>query len=223
MAGNELALVGGEINASTVSEALTLQLEDTLLRSPDAKTAAKEIAGDPKLLAEARDRLNLVSRLAAPIGREALYVAIQPLLIMFGPPDFGQDEEAESLKKAWFDLYAQAMADRPREAVEIAVAEWLRVGKPFFPKATELNALAEATAAEIQLIAYRLRRAVERANEHRPTPKKTPEEALAVKQMVEDMKGPDGRIQLAKSMDTVVPPSNRKATAEALRRMADYQ
>lgn len=223
MAGSELALVGGGINASTVSEALTPQLEDVLLRSADAKEAAKKVAATPALLAEARDKMSLISRLAGPITPDELYVALQPLLIMFGQPDFGQDEAAQELQGAWLELYIKALKDRPKEAIEIAVSEWLRKGKPFFPKPTELNALAEETADEIRLIEFRLKLAVRRADEHRPPPKKTPEEAQAVKQLVADLKGPDGKIHLSKSIDTVVPPSNRRATAEALRRMSDYQ
>ena len=223
MAGNELALVGGGINASTVSEALTQQLEDALLRATDAKEAAKKVSADPKLLAEARDKLSLVSRLAGPTTGDDIYVCLQPLLIMFGHPDFGQDDAASELQGAWLDLYIAALKDRPKEAIEIAVQEWLRNGKPFFPKPVELNKLAEETADEIRLIDFRLKLAVRRADEHRPAPKKTPEEALAVKALVNDLKGADGKIHLAKSVDTIVPPSNRRATADALRRLADYQ
>jgi len=224
MPDNELALVGGEINASTVSEALTAQLEDALLGASDAKEAAREIAKTPALLAEARDKLALVSRLARPLTPNEVYVALQPLVIMFGPPDFGQDEVAEEMQGAWFDICAKALKEHPREALDIAVSEWLRIGKPFFPKPTELNKLAEETSAEIKLIAFRLRMAVERADQHRPTPKRTPEDAAGIRAMVLEMKGADGRLHLApKSTTSVTPPTNRQATAAALRRLADYR
>lgn len=223
MADNELALPGGGINASTVSEALTAHLEDTLLQASDAKEAARKIAAHPRMLAEAREQLNLVSRLAQPIGGPDLYVAMQPLVIMFGPPDFGQDAVAQDLQRAWFDLYEQALKDHPREAIDIAVAEWLRIGKPFFPKPTELNKLAEDSTAEIRLIAFRLRHAVEKSDELRPPRKRTPEDAQIVGEMLADLRGPDGRIHLAKSTSEAIPPADRRATAEALRRLAQYR
>lgn len=223
MGGSELDLAGGGINASTVSEALTQQLEATLLSAGNAREAARKVSANPKLMAEAREQLGAVSRLAQPIGSTDLYVAIQPLVIMFGPPDFGQDEVAKELQKAWFDLYEAALKDHPREAIDIAVSEWLRVGKPFFPKPTELNALAEATTAEIRLIAFRLRVAVEKAEEVRPPRKRTPEDAQVVGEMLASLRGPDGRIHLAKSTASATPPTDRTATAEALRRLAQYR
>lgn len=224
MAGNELALVGGAINASTVSEALTQRLEDALLRASDAKEAAKEVGRAPELLTEARDKLALVTRLASSISGEELYVALQPLLILHGPPDFGADEEAETLKLAWFAIYEKALCQHPREAIDIAVSECIRLNKyNKFPLPGYLNELAEESSTEIRLIAFRLRLAVERADQHRPIPKRTPEDQAAVKQMADTLKGPDGRIQVAKSVNSVVPPSNRRATAEALRRLGgDY-
>lgn len=224
MADNELALVGGANSASTVSEALTQQLEAVLLKASDAKEAAKEVAADPKLLAEAREQYNLVARLAAPVSPSDLYICLQPLLILHGPPDFGQDEEAKGLQQAWLDIYTKALGDHPKEALEIAVSECIRLRKyNDFPKPGYLNELAQAASDEIRLIAFRLKKAVERADEHRPPPKRTPEDAQAVKGMIEEMKGKDGRIQLSKSPDSVVPPSNRSATAEALRRLTHYQ
>lgn len=224
MADNELALVGGEISASTVSEALTKRLEDVLLLSTDAKAAARTVVATPELLAEARDKLSLVSRLAAPIDRDSLYAAIQPLLIMFGPPNFGQDDVAEELQQAWFDIVLAALKDHPRESIDIAVSEWMRIGKPFFPKPSELNALAQEATDEIRLIAFRLRLAVTRADLHRPPPKRTEEETQEIKAMTAELRGPDGRIHLgAKSVQSVTPKTDRQATAEALRKMSDYR
>lgn len=219
---NELALQGGGINASTVSEALTQPLEKVLLEAADAKTAAREVGRSPKLLAEARDKLSLVSTLASPQSPSDLYVSIQPLVIMFGPPDFGQDAEGKTLQRAWFDIYASTLKEHPKEAIEIAVAEWLRVGKPFFPKPSELHKLAEESSAEIRLIAFRLRYAVERADEYRPAPKRTVEQTQEMKAMADKLRGPDGKIHLTQSTADVVPATDRSATAAALRRLAGY-
>jgi hypothetical protein len=202
MAGSELALQGGAINASTVSEALTKTLEDTLLAAGSAEAAAKTIARSPKLLAEAQEKLSLVLRLAAPISSEQLYAELQPLLIMFnGAPDFGQDPEADKLQVVWFDIYAKALAKMPVEAVNIAVSEWMRVGKPFFPKPSELHKLAEPTATEINMIAWRLKKSVEDAAQHR-TVDKSPEEIERVKAMIDELRGPDGKISLASILRT---------------------
>lgn len=199
MAEQELALVGGAINASTISEALTPQLEEALLKAEDATTAAKTIAASPKLLAEARDKLSLISRLAGPTEAEDLYVCMEPLLIMFGAPDFGQDQGASKLQKAWFALYVQALKDMPRESIEIAIQLWLQKGKPFFPKPTELYALAEKEALEIRLIAHRLKRAVERAAEHKPVPRKA-DDVKRARELIAGLKDRDGRIRLGKSI-----------------------
>lgn len=175
-------------------------------------------------MAEAREQMGLVARLARPLTADELYKCLGPLLILHGPPDFGQDDAGEKLSQAWREIYTKALCHHPREAIEIAVSECIRLRKyPDFPQPGYLNELAQATTDEIRMIEFRLKLAVRRADEHRPPPKRTPEEAQAVKAMVAEMKGPDGRIQLAKNMDTVVPASDRSATANALRRLADYQ
>lgn len=224
MADNELALVGGAINASTVSECLTQRLENTLLEAADAKEAAKAVAADPKLLAEARDRLNVVSRLAGPTPKDEVYNVLQKLVVMYGAPDFGQDAEAVAMQKVWFDIYYDVLKNHPREALDLAVFEVLRTRKySSFPQAAEISAMAQEATDEIRLIAFRLQLAVKRADEHKPAPKRTMEDTAAVRQMMAGLRGPDGRIQLGagKSMDSVVPPSDRRATAEALRKLAD--
>lgn len=195
----ELLLLGGEINASTVSDALTPSLEKVLLEAQDAGTAARKIAAVPALMAEVKEKVNLVTRLASPIGSDGVYIALQPCLIMWGPPDFGSDKEADAMAKAWIDIYAKALKDLPKEALEIAVSEWFRTGKPYFPRPTELNKLAQETAAEIRLIAWRMRKAAEYVEKKTPV-ERTPEDVEKVKAMIAEMRGPDGRIQLGRSM-----------------------
>lgn len=224
MAGSELDLVGGAINASTVSEALMPQLEEVLLKAADATEAARKIARDPKLLAAARDQLSTVSRLAQPLTENELYIALQPLVIMYGAPDFGQDAEAAHLQRAWFDIYKTTLKEHPKEAIEIAVAEVLRTHRyNKFPLPADLHKFAQETTAEIKMIEFRLRKAVQRADEHRPPPKKNPEDKEAVKAMIDDMRGADGHIHLTKASHTATPATDRRATAEALRRLAQYR
>jgi hypothetical protein len=196
-----------------------------LVRSTDAKEAAKTICATPALLAEARDRLAVVTRLAKPIGKQDLYVALQPLIIMYGTPEFGDDETGVEIGATWIDLYLNALKDHPREAIDIAVSECIRLRKyNDFPKPGYLNELAQQTTDEIRLVAFRLRLAVERAEQHRPAPKRTEEETREIKEIISDLKGPDGRIHLgAKSVQSVTPKTDRQATAEALRKMADYR
>lgn len=223
MADNELALPGGAINASTVSEALTKRLEDVLIHAADVKTAVEAIVATPALMDEAKTAVALVSRLAGPTSTDDLYIALQKLLVLYGPPDFGQDKNAAGLKKAWFAMYADVLCPHPLEAIKIAVDECIRIRKfDKFPTPGYLNELAEESAAEIKMIAFRLKKAVAKAAKPPPPPKRTPEESMEIAAIVADMKGADGKIRLApKSIATVVPPTDRKATAEALRRLSD--
>lgn len=184
------------------------------------------MAKTPALLAEARDKLSQVQRLAKPVTEEQLYVCLQPLLILYkGPPDYGTTEEGEAMQVAWMQLYMDALKGHPKEALDIAVSEIVRTRKyPTWPMPGDINAAAKETTDEINLILFRLRYAVEKADQHRPAPKKTDDDVAAVRAMVNELKGPDGRIALSKDINSVVPKSNRKATADALRRIADeYQ
>jgi hypothetical protein len=204
----QLDLPGGAMNARTVSEALTPPLEDALLKSPDSATASRRIAASPSLLLAARNCLSLVERLSAPVGREGpdgiapgevIYAVLQPCLILWGPPQFGSDDTGEALSRMWLGLYTKALGEFPREALDLAVDDWIASGYHKFPLPSDLVKRAEREASEIRLIAYRLRKAVAKAAEARP-PERRPEDRAAVKAMLADLRDPvTGRIRLTKA------------------------
>ena len=144
-----------------------------MLSASDAKAATADILKDELLLDECRRALPAISRLCAHCGQDGVYVCLQPLIILFGAPDFGKATAA--LLKTWVELYGDALGHLPRESLECAVSDWIANGKPFFPKPSELKALGEKHAAEVWKIAYRVRAAVTAANKEAPAVE-TPEE-----------------------------------------------
>jgi hypothetical protein len=130
-----------------------------------------------------------VAQLAAPCGPDAVYRAIQPALILYGPPDFGKDKAGEVVTKAWVGIYTAALKDLPLEALESAVSRYIANGddmsmsKVRFPTPAQLNLLAKADAERIRKLAWRLRVTVETAYRYTPPPKRTPEELEAVARM----------------------------------------
>lgn len=167
------------------------------------------IASSTALLATARSCLSTVERLALPVGRgsadgrwapaEIVYAVLQPCLILWGPPKLGDDQAGQELKRRWLELYAKALGEFPREALELAVDAWIAGGRPFFPFPADLAKLAEREAVEIRMIAYRLRKAVEKAAQAKPV-ERTAEDRARGKALLADLRDPvTGRIRLLKS------------------------
>lgn len=148
----------------------------------------RKITGSPALLAEAREKVDLVTRLTARLSAEQVYVLLQPLLILFGPPDHGDGPEAKTLDRAWLDLHTQAYRDIPKEALEAAVSDWIAHGKPFFPKPTELVKLADKRATDLRKIAWRLRQAAEKSAP-RQRAETTDEQRAAAKARLQEAMG----------------------------------
>lgn len=185
MAEQEILPLGPDpVTAVTISSAFTAPSWLKLKNADDAKAAVKMALADPVLLSECRTSNAVVQRMAGPMGRDAVYVALQPCLILFGAPNFG--EARDGLGTAWIALYQDALAKLPKEALEHAVSEWIANGKPFFPKPAELKKLADAKAGEIGLIAWRCKRIVEDAVKARPL-EIPPEERAAVGEQFKDL------------------------------------
>lgn len=182
MKGQELLSLGPEeTRASSVCEAFTAPLKSYLLNATDANDAVKH--STPMMRSEARRVAATVARLARPIGRDGVYEILQPCIILFGAPDYG--EVTSELGKAWLSIYQEALCRQPREALEHAVSEWIANGKPFFPKPTELNKLARKRAEEVQLLAWRCRRLAESAEaEHARQDAEVSEEEAAARREV---------------------------------------
>lgn len=172
-----LALGEDLSSASTLSETFTRPLCDFLLNAEDAKAAVKGAMNNPLILAECRRVNDAVQRLSRPVGKDGVYRALQPCIVLFPLPNYGPGKE--KLREAWLSIYQEALARLPKEALEYAVSEWIANGKPYFPKPSELNLLAKAKAAEVGLLAWRCRRIVEDAAKARP-PEISPEERAQV-------------------------------------------
>lgn len=170
-----LPLVEMAPTASTVCDACTKQLRDCLMDATDAHEAARLVARDTLLLDEARAIAPLVARLAAPCGRDAVYVALQPLIILHGAPKLGDDRLMES----WLEIYQKALKELPREALDLAVSDHIAMSS-FFPKPAELLKLAEPKAVEIRTLAWRIKTAAEQPVKRAAATKTDKEEAARV-------------------------------------------
>lgn len=157
-----------------------------MLNGNDAKAAVADIVRDEMLLCECRRAAHRVHQLAGKVGSDGVYIAMQPLIILFRPPDF--DDPTGTIASTWIALYQSALKHLPKEALEHAVSQWIAFGKPFFPKPSELNALAKAKAEEIWKIDWRVRQAIEYADKVKPV-EKTPQDIAAVKAMLEEWRG----------------------------------
>jgi hypothetical protein len=175
--GQELQLSGGGLNASTLSEAVTSQLWRLCEDSVDAKQAARRIAANPARMAEAREKLSLVARVAGPVGPDACYVALQPLVIQYGIPPFGPGEEGAAMQEAWWRTTIKALQDLPRESLDLAVDRYIATQtRHYFPNPGTLRKLCEAHATKVRMVAWRIRKAVEENGENtRPPPEVTKE------------------------------------------------
>lgn len=217
MATDLLPLSGGAMSAPTACDAIGPRLTEVLTRASDAHEAAQFICADETLLSEARHILPLVQRHAKGLVASDVRIVLQRLLLLFDPPSFGRGQEASALEGAWEHAYVTALTGLPREALEHAVAEWCKVGKTF-PKPAHLRELADPVAKRVALIAWRLRKAVERGEaQWREKPAQTPEERQEMRDRLQALTHELGARRPAQSA-----PLGRSAheAAERLRRMA---
>lgn len=205
-------------NGSMTSEVLSSSLGEVLDRSGNADEAAQFIVGDPALLAECRAAYPEIERLASSAGHEGVYIAMQPLILLFGRPDYGRGEAAEQLKNAWVQIFGDALHKLSRESLDYAVAEWIKHGKPFFPKPSELYKLAEKAHIAANSRAWRMRKAIERADSgYVPRPEPTEAEREAVRAMMAELRVKLGCKSMASSQKLASSPAK---AAQNLRRMA---
>jgi hypothetical protein len=161
-----LPLSGGGLNAATLAEAISPRLWKVTAEAENAFEAGRRIVASAELLAEAQDKLSLVSRLAAPMGPEDCYVALQPLVIMYGIPAFGEGEDGDRLRAAWWASTQKALCDLPKESLEYAVDRYIATAtKHLFPDPGILRKICEEHATQVRMVAWRIRKAVEDAAE----------------------------------------------------------
>ena len=191
-----------------------------MVSSSDAKDAVQLASRHPDLIREAREVTALVQRMAGPMGTVDAMKALAPLMLHFDPRQFGAGKAGTMLTDAWEKSFADALADLPAEALEVAVSAWIKVGK-WFPKVAELRELAEPKAKEIRTLAWRLRSVAEKAR--LPKPPITPEERAEIQRqtaaLVADLKS--GALFAGKPSGIHAPPLRSRAeVAAGLRAMA---
>lgn len=194
-----LDLGGGDMNARQIASVSSPQLIDAMLiEASDVHDAGRILGHDELLLSEARRVQPHIAKLAAGITHDEVFVALQPLVILFGTPSYGDGEAGDALYRSWVSLYARALCKLPREALEHAVSEWIErgtpnaegkyKGKPRFPFPEELITLAQPVHLRISTLAYRLKKAVELADKAHGQTQIDPEERARVKAMFADLK-----------------------------------
>lgn len=226
MATQELALplVGGAINVRTISAAFSSPLQKLVDTAIDAKDFARRVRNEPKLLAELREKNDLIQRMAAPLSEAEVAEILGPIIIQYGLPDFGSDRGMrDAALGAWRKTWAKALCQVPREALELAIDRWIQMGDPdnprrrgLRPEPADLIRLSKAKAAEIHTVAYRVKFALSNAPAERPEP--TAEERQMAKDLLADIKA--GRFLGPK----VVPQSSgesRKAMVDRIRAAAN--
>jgi hypothetical protein len=114
-----------------------------------------EIVSSPVLRREAAAVAAEVQRLAQPCGEEAVRLALQPLVLLYG---VGQAGKAP----AFWRIYAQQLAGFPADALRAAVEAYpgCEACDGFFPKPHVLKRMAEAHAQPIRRAANRCRLAL---------------------------------------------------------------
>lgn len=129
--------------------------------------------------------------------------ALDPLMMLFGPPKFEGDmvdeRGAATLNNSWLDLWTRSLRTMTPEALNAAVDEWVRKGKPFWPKPSDLIKLGEKITLHQQKLLYRLKVACTTESKHKPPP--TPEEQAKVREMLEDFKRTSAARPMTNRMD----------------------
>lgn len=218
-----LPLVGGAINAKTVSDACTPALEKVLTLSTDADDFARRVAKNDQALADLRERGPMIVNMARPLDPTDVFRAVQPLMVMYDPPEFGDGRAGEALEQNWKAAFCRALRDVPYEALEHAVSERIRFGHPHnprlshkFPTPDQLIELAAEKTAKIQAIAWRIKVALEKADKNRPVVK-TADDIAEVKAFLADLKAGGG---LSRPIPSNGPGESRAAMSARLRAAA---
>ncbi len=209
--GQELELIGGRLNASTISELSTTLAWRQLTNGGDNRAAAEELAKSPALIDDVRQSIEAIERLAAPAGDEGVFKAMQPLLIMYGRP-----KKADQELQIWWGLYYDALRDQPRAALDEAVSEYMRTSEIHaIPAPGPLTKLAEPHAFKIRKARYRGQLALKMDPPKLRKPP-TAEEIAAVRAMTAELHAKpvpefptqrESRQQMAERLRTAAPPA----------------
>jgi hypothetical protein len=166
-------------------------LGSLLAVEPSNERAVREIASNPRLLAEARQALpQLQAAAKAQAGTDGVYRVVFNRIPNFPQPDRSEEEWA-----AWWGGYFTACAELPESALEAGMAEWLKAANHFMPAPGELRQLALTTPNRAARAAERARAAIEyqppKTHDHNPvtiTPRILRDEPTAAeKQRIREM------------------------------------
>lgn len=220
-----LPLDHGAMNVRTTSEVLSDSLKAALTRASNADEAAQYIVADDALMTECRQAYPRVLKLAHGCGRHEVYVAMQPIILLWGRPDFGSGSEGENLRNAWTALFGDALYKLSRESLEHAVAEYIRKGDSRRPRPSDLYKLAEPIHLAANTLAWRMRRAIERGDAaYKPTLLSEEERAARRQEMIDlGYMTPDGKMVPLSLKGFQAPPrlaATPQKAAESLRRSA---
>lgn len=132
----------------------TLQLSGELWRMLAADpTGLEDIRRTPALVEECGRYQRQLDLMAEPAGGDTVARALAPLVLVFGLGD-------QATSPQFWKVYAEALGDLPRMALDRAASEWPKVGK-FFPKPAEVRELALPHALAFRQAAHRARKATE--------------------------------------------------------------
>lgn len=167
-----MLLEGGQTAVATVSEAFTKALREAVDLAPDARTAAQTIQANRQLVKDALAAHEPLQRLVARMDRNEVYVRLQPLIMLYGPPKIDgerlSESQADALNNAWLDVWTRAMKSTTREALSVAVDRWISSHK-WWPQPSELIKLAQPLSNEQHKLAYRVKVACEQIGQKRVT------------------------------------------------------
>jgi hypothetical protein len=158
-------------------------LRSLLLGSGDAKGAARIIAINPTLRAQAEAQLPWLERALEPAEPEQIL-----LLLARHAPALGLKDMSEESWGLLFEPYLEALGDLPLTALEEAFIRWnkgeLYPKEPgrhaFFPRPAEIRKLAEPARNELGKAANRIKLAIKHV-ENAPKPEPSAEEKAAVR------------------------------------------
>lgn len=179
--------------------------------------AARKVRSVPALADELRASGRDIILAGAKADPRWLVVEVGRYLLAFGVSDREQAEHAAATR-----LWLETLAPLPREAIEHGMREVAKVAR-FTPKVGEVYQAALPKARELQMMAYRAKRALEDIGKA-PVPK---EKRMSREEMIAaGFMGEDGKIILAPprpipSGRTAVP--SQHELAERLRQHAARQ
>jgi hypothetical protein len=132
-----------------------------LSETGDTNALVAECARVPSIREAAQAALEPLQARSRGCGAKGVARLVVPLATLYGLADRSEEEWA-----TYWSFYIAALGSLPYEALEQAVAQYVKQGE-FFPKPAALYKLAEPYAERVRIAAWRAKRIAE----HRPDAK----------------------------------------------------